>query len=101
MSVKIGRYTLGNELGRGGMGVVFAARGDDGRKLALKLLLKADPRRLALFEREKRLLSGFTQAEGYVPLLDSGATEDGPYFVMPHLGGGTLRGRFEDGPLPI
>jgi eukaryotic-like serine/threonine-protein kinase len=52
----IGAYRLVRELGRGGMGIVHEALAPDGRTVALKLLLSADPEDLARFERETRLL---------------------------------------------
>ena len=57
----IGHYQLLEEIGRGGMGVVFRARDTKlGRDVALKLLpplFTADAGRVARFEREARLLA--------------------------------------------
>ncbi|MBP1610089.1 MAG: serine/threonine protein kinase [Acidobacteria bacterium] len=75
----MGHYRVGEQLGRGGMGEVYAA--DDlnlNRKVALKFLPDAfagDPKRMARFEREAKLLAslnhpniaaiyGLEQAEG-------------------------------------
>jgi WD40 repeat protein len=101
--VRVGRYEVLDELGRGGVGVVYRARGPDGADVALKLLLRPDsPERIARFRREAELQAALSRAEGFVPLLDSGATPDGkPWLVCPFLPGGTLRARLEDGPLPI
>src|SRR5205823_1550498 len=38
-------------------------------------------------------------SSGFVPLLDVGTTESGPFLVMPLLRGGTLRDRLGRGPL--
>ncbi len=99
--MKIGPYSLDGEVGRGGMGVVYRGRGPDGAPVALKVLLAALAAKIARFEREKRLLGMFTARDGFVPLLDSGTTPHGPFLVMPFLGGGTLRGRLEQGALTV
>ncbi|MBI3724794.1 tetratricopeptide repeat protein, partial [bacterium] len=56
---------------------------------------------LERFEREMRLLSSFEEKDGIVPLLDAGESENGPYLIMPFIGGGTLRERLKRGPLPV
>ena len=99
--VKIGPYEVLGELGRGGMGVVYRARSSPGEEVAVKLLVKTDPEKLARFERERRLLGTFTAREGFVPLLDAGKTSEGPYLVMPLVPGGTLRDRLARGALGI
>jgi tetratricopeptide (TPR) repeat protein len=92
--MRVGAYELLEEIGRGGAGTVSKARSPDGRIVALKLLhrLASDGAR-ARFAREQRLLAAFGEAEGFVPLLDTGDSEKGPFIVMPFLGGGTLRRR--------
>jgi len=100
--VKIGPYDVLREIGRGGMGSVLRARGPDGRDVAIKLLLRPEARNSAArFERERRILASLGEAEGFVPLLDSGTSPQGPYIVMPFVGGGTLRLRLAEGPLEI
>jgi serine/threonine protein kinase/tetratricopeptide (TPR) repeat protein len=99
--VRIGPYTLIAELGRGGMGVVYRARGPDGRDVALKALNKVNAERARRFERERRLLGSFAAEEGFVPLLDAGSGDLGPYIVMPLVPGGTLRHRLLGGVLGI
>jgi serine/threonine protein kinase len=104
---RIGNYTVRAELGRGGQGTVYRAAGPNGREVAVKVLLRPNsPGALARFERERRLLAELCQDEGFVPLLEAGETHGAsgascPFFVMPLLGGGTLRARFERGPLGI
>lgn len=60
----VGPYVIESELGRGGMGIVYAARDDRlGRRVALKAIaphLANEPERLARFEREVRLLASVT-----------------------------------------
>jgi tetratricopeptide (TPR) repeat protein len=99
--VRIGSYEVVSEIGRGGVGVVLAARSDDGRAVAIKTLNRTTPQSLARFERETRLLGSLGEAEGFVPLLDAGAFQGCPYLVMPLLTGGTLRDGLKKGPLDV
>ncbi len=94
----LGRHEITGTLGRGGSGVVYRARSPEGRDLAIKVLLGRSNEARARFEREKRILGAL--GEGFVPLLESGETREGPFIVMPLLTGGTLRTRLEAGPLP-
>src|SRR5437660_994184 len=82
------------------MGVVHKARAPDGRVVAVKVLLGADPEAMARFQREVRLLGQLGEDAGFVPLLDSGVSPEGPYVVMPFLPGGTLKERLGQ-PLPL
>ena len=99
--VRIGPYELLGEVGRGGAGVVHRARTAGGEEVALKLLLRGGAGPLGRFERERRLLAELGEAQGFVPLLDAGQSPQGPYLVMPFLGGGTLRQRLRAGPLRV
>jgi WD40 repeat protein len=100
--LRLGAYEVVREIGRGGMGVVFEARTDDGRTVALKVLKSARPGAAARFDRERRLLSTLGEAEGFVPLLDAGVGPGGePFLVMPYLADGTVRDRIRRGPLGI
>ncbi len=71
------RWELGERLGRGGFGQVFAARGEDGRMAAAKLVPKAPgaQRELLFVELEN--------ARNIVPVIDSGQTEDHWVLIMP------------------
>jgi tetratricopeptide (TPR) repeat protein len=83
------------------MGVVLRGHSTSG-DVAIKVLLRADSRKqLARFDREKRLLASLGEDAGFVPLLESGDSPQGPYIVMPFLGGGTLRDRLRRGALPL
>jgi formylglycine-generating enzyme required for sulfatase activity len=100
--VNFGPYQVLGELGRGGMGIVFRGRAPDGRDVAVKVLInQAKTDALARFDRERRMVSAFTEAEGFVPLLDAGSAPQGPFLVMPFVTGGTLRDRMKRGPMPI
>ncbi len=87
---QVGPYRLGRELGRGGMGVVYAAeRADVGTTVALKFLRERFPSaaRLRRFEREQRVL-GRLEHPGIARLLDAGVTAAGtPFFAMAYVEG--------------
>ncbi len=88
----IGPYVLGEEVGAGGMGVVYAAERADGsykQKVAIKLLRGGgsgadDARRMA---RERQALAHLDHPN-IARLLDGGTTPDGaPYIVMEYVEG--------------
>ena len=99
--MRIGAYDLLGEIGRGGMGAVYRARGPDGHEVALKLLARKDAQTTARFARERRLLASFGEADGFVPLLDAGSHDGGEFLVMPLVVGGTLRARLARGALDV
>jgi len=89
---KIGKYELIRELGRGGMGLVFAARDTQlGRRVAIKFLLNAT-RTVA----ERFIVEAQTTAqcnhENIVIIHDVNQLDDMPYMVLEFLEGQTLRG---------
>src|SRR5581483_4089270 len=71
-AVRVSGYEVEAEIGRGGSAVVHRARSADGRAVALKLVAALDPERKGAFDRERRLLAAFGEADGFVPLLDAG-----------------------------
>ncbi len=99
LAVRVGPYELLGEIGRGGSGAVFEARGARGEALAIKLLRAPNPEARRRFERERRLLASLGDEDGFVPIADAGEWAHGPYLVMPFLGGGTLRARLDRGSL--
>ncbi|MBI3722794.1 tetratricopeptide repeat protein [bacterium] len=100
--MRAGPYEIVSEIGRGGMGIVFRARSPEGRDVAIKVMKSGVPRgTLTRFDRERRLQEQLGEADGFVPLLDSGEGELGPYIVMPFLEGGSLRERLFAGPLAL
>lgn len=99
--MQLGRYTIDGELGRGGIGVVYRGRDPRGREVAIKFLRQWRPGSGERFAREARLHMQLGEEAGFVPLLDVGQGERGPYLVMPLLSGGTLRDRLYEGPLEI
>ncbi len=88
----VGGYQLGDEVGRGGMGRILAARDlRIGREVAVKELLAPSPAFAARFDREARLTARL-QHPGIVPIYEIGAWPDGtPYYAMRMVSGGTLR----------
>ena len=99
--MRIGPYELTRTIGEGGMGHVYAGRAPGGGEVAIKVLMRGGTDATARFERERRLLASLGEADGFVPLLDAGATPNGPYIVMPFVPGGTLRTRLDRGPLGV
>jgi serine/threonine protein kinase/Tfp pilus assembly protein PilF len=95
----LGRFSVLSLVGEGGMGKVYKARGPQGELVAIKVLSRGattDPNAMARFDRERRLQASLGEEDGFVPLLEHGATERGiPFLVMPFLPGGTLRDRLE------
>ena len=87
------RYTLGAELGRGGMGEVLEAHDAQiGRDVAIKRLRAAVPseRQTKRFMREARI-QGRLEHPAIVPVHEVGRDVDGrPYFAMKKLAGVTL-----------
>jgi serine/threonine-protein kinase len=101
MPERFGRYRVLEELGRGGMAVVYLAEDPGMRRVAIKVLgaqLLADPGFRARFEREARLI-GSLEHHAVVPLYDHGQHEDQPYLVFRYMEGGSLADRLSRGPL--
>ncbi|MEJ0087512.1 MAG: protein kinase [Pseudomonadota bacterium] len=92
---RIGRYRIGELLGRGGMGRVFAAERDDGvfeQTVAIKLMRRAVSAGVGAeqFARERQILARL-QHRNIAQLFDGGVTEDGhSYFVMELAAGRTI-----------
>ncbi len=99
-----GRYDVKGELARGGMGQVFDARDEKhGRSVAIKVL---DPELAAAigparFRAEIETAARLSHPH-IVPLFDSGEADGLLYYVMPLLGGESLRRRLQrERQLPI
>ncbi len=92
------------ELGRGGMGVVYRARQHSPRReVALKMLLPLDSGREEVrrrFQQEARALAEL-EHPAILPLYEVGEADGLPYFTMKLAGGGTLAQALKrDGPWP-
>lgn len=91
---QIGPYRLLQEIGEGGMGVVFMAEQTEPvqRKVALKVIkIGMDTRRVvARFESERQAMA-MMDHPCITKILDAGATESGrPYFVMELVHGSSI-----------
>lgn len=90
----IGPYAVSNELARGGMGVIFAARDSRlGRDVAIKVLLTKHLGRPGLRERflEEARITGLLQHPGAVAVYELGELPDArPFFAMQLVEGATL-----------
>lgn len=101
---KLGNYTLEDQIGDGGMGVVYRAKHNMlKRPAAVKVLqsTKISPESLARFESEVQLTCGLT-SPNTVAVYDYGVTSEGLFFyVMEYLDGMTLAQLVQkQGPLP-
>jgi serine/threonine protein kinase len=93
------------ELGRGGMGVVYAARhAVMGRRVAVKLIhaeYNRHPAAVERFRREVRAAARLAHPN-LVTAYDAGQDGDRPFLVMELIDGETLAERLRrDGPLPV
>jgi WD40 repeat protein len=98
----IGPYEVLEVLGRGGMGVVYRARHLKlGHEVALKMILAgglADVQEQARFLLEATAVARLHHP-GIVRLLEFGE-DQGPFFCLEFIDGGSLRDRIKNGPLP-
>ncbi len=99
-----GPYELLEEIGRGGMGVIYQARqpGLD-RIVALKMLLAgefADAKTRERLLREARIAARLTHP-GIVTIYEVGELQGRPYFAMEYVPGRNLAQHTRDGLLPV
>ena len=99
---RLGPYEIIEELGRGGMGRVFAARQPGlGRIVAVKAIRAGLDAELDLrFLREIQTLSGLRHPN-IVAIHDSGRTADSLYFSMDFLEDGDLAARLRARPMDL
>jgi serine/threonine protein kinase/tetratricopeptide (TPR) repeat protein len=101
----IGPYKLLEQIGEGGMGVVFMAEQHEPvrRRVALKLIKPGmDTRQfIARFEAERQALAVMDHP-GIARVLDAGATDSGrPYFVMELVRGVPITTYCDENNLPV
>jgi serine/threonine protein kinase/Mg-chelatase subunit ChlD len=102
--MNIGRYEVIEELGQGGMAIVYLARDPYmKRQVAVKVLPRQftfDPQFRTRFQREAEVIATL-EHPSIVPVYDFGDHEDQPFIVMRYMSGGTLADLLSKGPLPI
>ena len=101
---KLGSYEVEEEIGRGGMGVVYRARQPAlRRQVAVKVLLphlSKDAEFVERFMREARSAAKLHHP-GLVTIFDVGELDGTYFFSMQWLQGKTLEEKLEEGPLPV
>lgn len=102
--VRFGRYELLDEIGRGGMGVVYRARHVElNRIVAVKMILSgylADAEQIRRFQQEARTAAQIRHPH-IISVFDYGQEEGHHYFAMDYVAGQSLQSLLETGPLPI
>jgi hypothetical protein len=96
---RIGGYRLGDVLGAGGIGTVYATTGEGGVSLAIKVVsVASDPSIRSRVAREVAALRSL-QHPNVLGVVDSGDDGEWSYVVMPRLTGTTLRQLVDGGRL--
>ena len=97
-------YEIVQEVGRGGMGIVYQARQLGlARTVALKMVstgLKAGPKDLTRFRAETAALARL-QHPNIVQIYDVGQAAGRPYFVFEFVAGGSLAQQLRGQPQPV
>jgi serine/threonine protein kinase len=89
--VSIGRYTVIEKLGAGGMGAVYAARDEElHRTVAIKILIPGVSSGAARLQREARAMAQLNHPN-IVTVHEVGSFEDQVHVVMEYVPGTTLR----------
>lgn len=101
--LQVGDYELMEEIGRGGMGVVYRARQTSlDRQVAVKMILQgrfASEEQLQRFRLEAEITAQLHHPN-IVEVFEVGEVQGQAYFAMEHVSGGTLGQMVEEGPLP-
>jgi serine/threonine protein kinase/formylglycine-generating enzyme required for sulfatase activity/dienelactone hydrolase len=99
-----GKYRIVEEIGRGGMGVVYRAHDAAlARDVAIKVLppeFASDPERLRRFEQEAQA-AGQLNHPNILVVYDVGSYEGAPYLITELLEGESLRQSLAGGELPM
>jgi serine/threonine protein kinase len=98
------RYELLEQIGEGGMGVVYKARQRNlERIVAIKMIRQSlvSEASLARFKKEAQLAASLTH-RGIVPVYELGEREEGQYyFSMGFIRGPSFAARLKEGPCPV
>jgi formylglycine-generating enzyme required for sulfatase activity/dienelactone hydrolase len=101
---KLGRYTLLEPMGSGGMGVVYRARDEKlERAVAVKILapgVLTGPEARSRFRKEALALAKLNH-EHIAAVYDVGEQDGIDYIVMECVGGESLAAKLKSGPLPM
>ena len=101
---RLGPYRIEARLGQGGMGMVFRARHDDGRTVALKVLREELAADEAFRRRLAREASAAAEAShpNLAPVLEAGEADGRLYLAVRFVDGRSLAERLAArGPLPV
>ena len=100
---QVSGYEVQEEIGRGGMGVVYKAlQVKLERIIALKMIVSgkhADPEDLARFRTEAEATARL-QHPNIVQIHEVGEHDGLPFFSLEYCGGGSLEGKLNGTPLP-
>ena len=98
----ISQYRIIEQLGEGGMGVVYLAEDTTlGRRVAMKFLSTTTKEYRARFLREARAVSALSHPN-IATVFNYGETDEGqPYIVMELIEGETLNEKLREGSLPL
>jgi serine/threonine protein kinase/tetratricopeptide (TPR) repeat protein len=92
---RLGNYQILDEIGHGGMGVIYRVRQRHSRRIvALKRILayEADSRETLIRFRREALAAASLDHPNILPIYEVGEDEDGlPFFSMKFAAGGSLR----------
>ena len=99
-----GEYVVDEQLGQGGMGIVFRAIREDGAVVALKVLkpgLVRDEKVLRRFAREARAAASVDHPQ-LIDVIEAGDVDGTSFLAMRYVAGKSLDDRIRDhGPLPL
>jgi hypothetical protein len=102
---RIGKYVLEQQIGRGGMAVVFTARDDQlGRLVALKIMapsVASDAEFRERFVRESKAAAAVDDPH-IIPLFEAGESDGVLFIAMRYVAGGDVRSLLaREGPLSL